>query len=618
MADSGPNRPRAQSDTSRLRDEDRLQSTLSPTRSVGAARRNSTLSPGAAEPGLRHRGTTFSRRSRSNRVPSLTSRTTLANRTGGQFTLAGPDETPQLRTAHEPFVHPGYADLNPEYEQPTNAKPVWSLAKPLPRVVRPGMVPTKDEILKARTNDRPPLPAEQSQKLGLDVDPNEIEAGRIEKTADPRKMAAGVDDARVQRENNFVNKLLTGESSGSRISRQSSRMEGRRPSRIERPSDQLSAVPESESHSHEGTPPDEAHQDLSEEPLQTVPEHEHEHEHDLHDDGHGDMHFPELDPEHLDHLDEAAYPEDLHPLVQDLVEDEVHNNHTVWSVIRTHHREALAESLAVFIQLTVGLSADLSVTLGGTTNPNTTAWAWGLAAMMAIYISGGVSGAHLNPTITCMLWFYRGFPKKKMPEYFAAQFIGAFVAALTVYGLYHDSINAYLSVAGSSTTNVINSFVTSQRNTWINPQTAFFNEFIGTVILTVTVLALGDDQNAPPGAGMNALVIGLAVYTLSLTFSYQTGAALNPSRDFGPRLALLAFGYGADLFLNPYWFYGPWAGSFCGAFIGAFLYDFFIFTGGESPVNYPWERTQRAMRKKKMKWRKRLRLGSGKEEKVAV
>jgi aquaglyceroporin related protein len=329
-------------------------------------------------------------------------------------------------------------------------------------------------------------------------------------------------------------------------------------------------------------------------------EHDHDHEYEDEDEDKDDMAtYPTLD--------HAAYPEDLHPLVQELVEEEVHNNHTTWSVIRTHHREELAEALAVFVQLTVGLSADLSVTLAGAGNPNTTAWAWGFAAMMAIYISGGVSGAHLNPTITVMLWFYRGFPKRKMPAYFAAQYLGAFIAALSVYGLYYHSIQHYLST--NTPTDILNSFITSQRQTWIGPATAFFNEFLGTVCLTVTVLALGDDQNAPPGAGMNSLIIGFVVACLSMTFSYQTGAAFNPSRDFGPRLALLALGYGSELFTNPYWFYGPWAGSLAGSFFGAFLYDFMIFTGGESPINYPASRTQRAMRKSKAKWKRRLRLG---------
>lgn len=510
-----------------------------------------------------------------------------------------------MRLSHEPFVAPGYGDLNPAYEQPNNAKPVWSLAKPLPRVLRPGMVPTKDELLQARANAQ--LPAENSQKLGLDVDPNQLELGRIDKSADPRKIAAQVEDARLQRENNFMNKVLGGDTTltrtGPRLSRTSSgRM--RRPSARRESQDQLSTVEEQDSRRTSDVERRE-HEWHSDEPLQPVPE-----AHESYSEGEEEPKIPFPD------LDSAACPEDLHPLVQDLVEDEVHNNHTTWSVIRTHHREALAEALAVYVQLSIGFCADLSVTVANAGNPNTTAWAWGFATMIGIYISGGISGAHLNPSITMMLWFYRGFPKRKMPEYFTAQFIGAFCAGLTAYGLYYRSIQYYVST--NIDTGIINSFVTNQREAWIGPATAFFTEFLGTTFLAVTVLALGDDQNAPPGAGMNSLIIGLVITCLSMTFAYQTGAAFNPSRDFGPRLALLALGYPNDLFLNPYWFYGPWAGATSGAFMGAFLYDFMIFTGGESPVNYPLERTQRAMKKSRMKWRRRLRLAKRQPRNAAV
>lgn len=467
------------------------------------------------------------------------------------------------------------------------------------------MVPTKDELLQSRATAQ--LPAENSQKLGLDVDPNELELGKIDKSADLRKMAAQVEDARLQRENNFMNKVLSGDAAsarrGSRLSRtSSSRL--RRPSARRLSQDQLPMV---EEHASQGTGNAERgdHEWNSDDPLRPVPEGP-----EPHSDGEPDtkIEFPGLD--------DATCPEDLHPLVQDLVEEEVHNNHTTWSVIRTHHREALAEALAVFVQLTIGFCADLAVTVANAGNPNTTAWAWGFATMIGIYISGGVSGAHLNPAITLMLWFYRGFPKRKIPEYFSAQFIGAFCAGLVAYGLYYRSIEYYVST--NLDTAIITSFVTSPREVWIGPATAFFTEFLGTCFLAVTVLALGDDQNAPPGAGMNSLIIGLVITCLSMTFAYQTGAAFNPSRDFGPRLALLALGYPNDLFLNPYWFYGPWVGATSGAFMGAFLYDFFIFTGGESPVNYPLERTQRAMRKSSMKWRRRLHLAKRQPRNAAV
>lgn len=544
---------------------------------------------GQSQSNTRRRGSAASRRSG---IPSLAPRTTLAQRTQGRFTLAGPDETPQLRLAQEPFVQPGYADLNPSYEQPSNSRPVWSLAKPLPRVVRPGMVPTKEELLQSLANAQ--RPTENSQKLGLDVNANDVEQGRIDKTNDPRKMAAQVEDARLQRENNFMNKIINGDGTSmrqtSRMSRTSS-TRGRRTSRLGGvPQDQLSMVEEGGSQDDneegEGTRFDDEH-------LDTIQENE-----DL-----GQRLDDLLDSSELE---KAGYPEDLHPLVQELVEDEVHNNHTTWSVIRTHHREALGEALGVFVQLTMGFCVDLAVTLNNQGNPNTTDWAWGLATMMAIYISGGISGAHLNPVITMVLWFFRGFPKAKMPEYFAAQFLAAFLAGLAAYGIYYQAIAHYLLT--NADTGIINSFVTNARQTWVGPGTAFFNEFMGTAFLVVTVMALGDDQNAPPGAGMNSLIIGLVITCLSMCFAYQTGAAFNPSRDFGPRLALLAVGFPSDLFTNPYWFYGPWAGALSGGFMGAFLYDMFIFTGGESPVNYPWERTERAFKKSGMKWKRRMHL----------
>lgn len=488
-------------------------------------------------------------------------------------------------------MHPGYADLNPSYDQPPNTKPVWSLAKPLPRVVRPGMVPTKEELFENRAKAQ--FPAENSRKEGLDVDPSDLEKGQIDLHADPRKIAAQVEDARLQRENNFVNKILSGDTSStrqSRVSRTLSRRE-RRPSSWDLPQDRLSTIEER------------GPQEASYEPL---------------------LPMREESPSHSDEeveqepttpgIQAAALPDDLQPLVQDMVEEEVYNNHTAWSVIRTHHREALAEALGVFVQLTIGFCADLAVTIAAAGNPNTTPWAWGFATAIGIYIAGGVSGAHLNPSVTVMLWFYRGFPKRKMPEYFAAQFTGAFCAGLTAYGTYLSSIQHYL--VSNSEIDIINSFVTSQREAWMGLTAAFFNEFMGTTVLTVTLLALGDDQNAPPGPGMNSFVIGLLITCLSIAFGYQTGAALNPSRDFGPRLALLALGYPRELFLNPYWFYGPWAGSLTGAFTGAFLYDFMIFTGGESPVNYPLERTQRAMKKSRRKWKRRLDMAKAEVDNV--
>lgn len=113
-----------------------------------------------------------------------------------------------------------------------------------------------------------------------------------------------------------------------------------------------------------------------------------------------------------------------------------------------------------------------------------------------------------------------------------AQILGAFLAALIAFSIYRVDIIEYgghdLAVGGTA-----GDFVTFPRYDWVTAPTAFFSEFVGTAMLSIAVMALGDDSNAPPGAGMNALIIGLVVTVLGMAFGYNTGAALNPSRDFG-------------------------------------------------------------------------------------
>lgn len=199
-----------------------------------------------------------------------------------------------------------------------------------------------------------------------------------------------------------------------------------------------------------------------------------------------------------------------------------------------------------------------------------------------------------------MLWVYRGFPLRKVPSYVFAQILGAFVAGLIAYGLHRNNIIEFGGVdLGAGGT--MGDFITYPRNTWIDVPTAFFTEFTGTAFMAIIVLALGDDSNAPPGAGMNALILGLVITILSMAFGYNTGAALNPSRDLGPRLALLAVGYGGEVFRNGWWVYGPWVATITGAIFGAGVYDVAIFVGGESPINYSGRRIKRAGHK----WKKR-------------
>lgn len=231
--------------------------------------------------------------------------------------------------------------------------------------------------------------------------------------------------------------------------------------------------------------------------------------------------------------------------------------------------------------------------------------------MIGIYLAGGISGAHLNPGISIALWIFRGFPGQRCCHYVLAQTLGAITAAGLAYCLYRDAIFSLAPDASAGSTGL--GFYTEPLS-YISFTTAFFTEFVADVILLCVIFAMGDDGNAPPGAGMHSFVIGLVIYALCICLGYSTGGCLNPVRDFGPRLVALMAGYGKVTFTarNGWWFWGCWVATVSGSLAGACLYDIFIFIGGESPINYPRRRRKRAKLKKESKWRRRLGIGKQK------
>ncbi|TVY29264.1 putative membrane protein [Lachnellula hyalina] len=528
--------------------------------SPGMRRRTSTMRTAAS---TRRRGTL------SRPVPNAVSSgaAVAGDNQSVNFSLAGPPAVQEVVATNQPYVDPGYVELNPAYENPTNARPVWGLAKPLPRVLRPGMVPDRSEL----TTDAGG-PSNQKPGAPTDVD---LEQG-IQPTLRLHQISTQLDDVRRQREANLVRQYSHTTSTRTR-------------------SQSIVAFP------------DLAETD-NEEYLDSNRLAE-EHSNSVHSEARADWDNASAETEtpEIGDLDGDWIGDEIPLAAYKPQDEEVHNLHTHWSVIRLRFREPLAELLAVTVQLTLGFCADLVVATSSTQTDTNTNWAWGLATMIGVYIAGGISGAHLNPAISIMLYIYRGFPLRKIPIYVAAQLLGAFIATFIAFGIYRNGI-IHSSGSNLAAGGTVESFITFPRYDWVNGSTAFFNEFVATAILGISILALGDDTNAPPGAGMNAFIIGLVIVALNMSFAYNTGAAMNPSRDLGPRLAVLALGYGTDVFTTAYWFYGPWCATISGAIFGGFLYDVAIFVGGESPVNYPRTRIKRAGRKWKKKMGARLRL----------
>lgn len=201
---------------------------------------------------------------------------------------------------------------------------------------------------------------------------------------------------------------------------------------------------------------------------------------------------------------------------------------------------------------------------------------WGLAVAMAIYLSAGVSGAHLNPAVSIALSLFAGFEKRKLPFYIAAQVAGAFCGAGLVYLLYTSLFfefeQTHQIVRGSLASLDLASAFSTYPNPAISVEQAALVECVITAILMCVIMSLTDDNNGLPRGALAPLLIGLLVALIGASTAPLTGFAMNPARDFGPKLMTflagwdeLAFTGGRDI---PY-FLIPIFAPILGACIGA-------------------------------------------------
>jgi glycerol uptake facilitator protein len=198
--------------------------------------------------------------------------------------------------------------------------------------------------------------------------------------------------------------------------------------------------------------------------------------------------------------------------------------------------------------------------------------AWGLAVTMGIYLAGRISGAHLNPAVTIALAVYRGFPWRKVAPYIVVQVLGAFVAAALVYWNYLPAFQA-MDPGLEKTAGIFTTFPAFP----LVPFAGLLDQTIGTALLLMMILAITDERNQPPGANMGALMIGLLVVVIGMSFGGMHGYAINPARDFGPRLFTVVAGFKHNgLTDGSYAFIVPVVGPILGGILGSAAYDFGI------------------------------------------
>ncbi|PZE21552.1 MIP/aquaporin family protein [Paenibacillus xerothermodurans] len=187
---------------------------------------------------------------------------------------------------------------------------------------------------------------------------------------------------------------------------------------------------------------------------------------------------------------------------------------------------------------------------------------WGLAVAMAVYAVGNVSGAHLNPAVTLGLAVAGQFPWADVPAYMVAQLIGGFLGAVVVWAHYLPHWEVTESPADKLS---VFSTAPAIPHTLAN----LINEIIATFVLVFGVMAIGANTLAE---GLNPLLVGLLVVSIGVSLGGTTGYAINPVRDFGPRLAHAVLPIAGKGDSNWGYAWVPIVGPLIGGVLGGFLY----------------------------------------------
>jgi len=188
----------------------------------------------------------------------------------------------------------------------------------------------------------------------------------------------------------------------------------------------------------------------------------------------------------------------------------------------------------------------------------------------------------------------RGFPWKKVPIYILAQVLGALCGAGCAYATYFHQINLVEGGSNIRTMATAGNFATYAAG-YLTSVSAFFTEFLGAAMLITGILMFTDKNNGPAPPGVVPVGIFFVVLAIASSLGMNTGAALNPARDLGPRILTAMVGYGGQVFSfrNQYWLWCPILGPIFGMIVAAFCYDTLLYKGSDSILNKPTEEAER-------------------------
>ncbi|WP_433431300.1 MIP/aquaporin family protein [Nonomuraea sp. CA-141351] len=236
--------------------------------------------------------------------------------------------------------------------------------------------------------------------------------------------------------------------------------------------------------------------------------------------------------------------------------------------------ELIAEFAGTMVLILFGVGVVAQVVAAELGDHDSIAWAWGIGVALGVYVAGRTTGAHLNPAVTVGFAVFRGFRWRKVVPYALAQTAGAFIAALIVRWNYTEVLSM-VDPGHTIKTQGVFSTLPGNGSLPVSQWGGLRDQIIGTAILLFVIFAVSDTANMAPSANLGPVVIGLLIVGIGMAFGADAGYAINPARDFGPRLASFITGYGSawrdqhgDLY-----FWVPIVGPLVGGVIGAGLYQ---------------------------------------------
>ncbi|KHN83605.1 Aquaporin-9 [Toxocara canis] len=243
-------------------------------------------------------------------------------------------------------------------------------------------------------------------------------------------------------------------------------------------------------------------------------------------------------------------------------------------------RNSLAEFFGTFLLIYIGLSIVAQYLL---THERVNVWininvGWGFNIVFSVLTVQNLSGGHLNPAISLLMYTFGELELLHLFAYCVAQMLGAFLGAAATYYTYLDAINAYekgplnRTVVGATATAAIFSTYPASH---LSMSGAYVDQIAGTAMLALFACAIIDKRNKVPSCA-HAVLFGFVVLLIGCTFGMNVGYPINPARDLAPRI-FSYFIYGRQVFTHPYpsWFLVPVIGPCVGAVVGGWMYHAF-------------------------------------------